>query len=130
MNKKYDCISREEALSELRNLYEVKIGWQPYPPSIKSELRAFKHNCEDMIEDLPSITPAKEKVYVVTQNGWCDSFTNGEFINAKFTYLYLLGIFTDKNIAKNVAERYNAKVTEIEPNKMFSLTKFTVRVKE
>lgn len=56
----------------------------------------------------------QEKVYVVTENGWMDSFTYGELI-------YLVGVFTDKDTAKKVAEEHNAQITEIEPNKVFPL---------
>ncbi len=57
----------------------------------------------------------QEKVYVVTKNGIIpDNFTYGEEI-------YLLGVFTDENTAKKVAEEHNAKITEIEPNKAFPL---------
>lgn len=56
----------------------------------------------------------QEKVYVVTENGWMDSFTHGELI-------YLVGVFTDKDTAKKAAEERDAEITEIELNKVFPL---------
>lgn len=101
MDKKYDCISREEALLGLYNLFYYA------PPHITQK---FQTQCVSKIKNLPSI----EKVYVVTENGWMDSFTHGELI-------YLVGVFTDKDMAKKVAEEHNAKITEIELNKVFPL---------
>lgn len=58
----------------------------------------------------------QEKVYVVTKNGLKNDVEIGEFI-------YLLGVFTDEDTAKKVAEEHNAKITEIELNKVFPLKK-------
>lgn len=59
----------------------------------------------------------QEKVYIVTKNG-VKKVTRPTIWGEE---IFLLGIFTDKDTAKKVAEEHNAKITEIEPNKVFPL---------
>ena len=53
-----------------------------------------------------------QNVYVVTKDGWTEGYG---------AEIYLLGVFSDKNVAEKVATENNADVTEIEPNKAFPL---------
>lgn len=101
MNKKYDCISREQAYSEMKNIY---FYGSPSFRTVKTEF----------MSKITTVSPIP-KFYVVTKNGWYDSFTHGELV-------YLLGVFTDENMAKEVAKEHDAEITEIEPNKVFPLT--------
>lgn len=100
MDKKYDCISREQAYSEMNNIY---FYGSPSFRTVKTEF----------MSKLRTVSPI-EKFYVVTKNGWYDSFTHGELV-------YLVGVFTDEDTAKKVAEEHDAQITEIEPNKVFPL---------
>lgn len=54
----------------------------------------------------------QKNVYVVTKDGWNDSYGSE---------IYLLGVFSNKDTAKIVAKEHHAEVTEIEPNKVFPL---------
>ncbi len=56
----------------------------------------------------------QEKAYIVTRRRWVDTFTRSELD-------YLIGVFTDEDTAKKVAEKHKAKITEIELNKAFPL---------
>lgn len=54
----------------------------------------------------------QEKVYVLTKDGWNCAYGSE---------IYLIGVFFNKDIAKEVASKYDAEITEIEPNKAFPL---------
>ena len=52
------------------------------------------------------------KVYVISKDGW-NCYYGSE--------IYLLGVFFDKETAEKEASKYDAQITEIEPNKAFPL---------